>query len=197
MRRRFPRRPRRPMAPGARAGQIPHRARRMLIRANRLMAGGDHAVAAPVYAGLARRARDLAMPVRAAHLDLQSSRALLASGQAAAALNRATASLLTLIDAGRSRQAALLLSRVAGAFRDRGHETEAAQVEASVEEALRASGITVARSQEPEGEESARRRGSLPARCPGCAAPLQPDEVEWHGPASAECVYCGSAVKTF
>ena len=39
------------------------------------------------------------------------------------------------------------------------------------------------------------QRGSLPAKCDGCGAPLVPDEVEWHDAHTAECPYCGTIAK--
>jgi hypothetical protein len=35
----------------------------------------------------------------------------------------------------------------------------------------------------------------LPTHCPGCGAPLRPDEVEWLDEATAECAFCGSPVR--
>jgi hypothetical protein len=34
----------------------------------------------------------------------------------------------------------------------------------------------------------------LPARCPGCGAPVRGHEVEWTGPQSADCQYCGTSL---
>ncbi|MBU0702738.1 MAG: hypothetical protein KKC18_02600 [Chloroflexi bacterium] len=49
-----------------------------------------------------------------------------------------------------------------------------------------------ARQQAPQVTE---KRGSLPAGCGGCGAPLIPDEVEWHDPRTAVCPYCGTVAK--
>jgi len=35
----------------------------------------------------------------------------------------------------------------------------------------------------------------LPTNCPGCGGPIRSDEVEWTDDATAECPYCGSAVR--
>jgi hypothetical protein len=35
----------------------------------------------------------------------------------------------------------------------------------------------------------------LPTKCPGCGGPIHADEVEWSDEATAECPYCGSAVR--
>jgi hypothetical protein len=36
----------------------------------------------------------------------------------------------------------------------------------------------------------------LPTNCHGCGAPLHGDEVEWTDENTAECPYCGSAVRS-
>jgi len=35
----------------------------------------------------------------------------------------------------------------------------------------------------------------LPTHCPGCGAPVRPDEVEWLDSSTAECAFCGSPVR--
>ncbi|MFH1524617.1 MAG: hypothetical protein ABIF04_06605, partial [Chloroflexota bacterium] len=35
----------------------------------------------------------------------------------------------------------------------------------------------------------------LPTNCPGCGGPILADEVEWADEVTAECPYCGSAVR--
>ncbi|HEX9117672.1 MAG TPA: hypothetical protein VGA61_16500, partial [Anaerolineae bacterium] len=37
-------------------------------------------------------------------------------------------------------------------------------------------------------------RRVLPTHCPGCGAPLRPDEVDWLDEMTATCEYCGSPV---
>ena len=36
------------------------------------------------------------------------------------------------------------------------------------------------------------KRPALPTHCPGCGAPVRPDEVEWLDDLTAECAFCGS-----
>ncbi|MCB0118389.1 MAG: hypothetical protein KDD72_05130 [Anaerolineales bacterium] len=40
--------------------------------------------------------------------------------------------------------------------------------------------------------EAAQRKGNLPATCPNCGGPVRPNDVQWTGPNSAACSYCGS-----
>ena len=39
------------------------------------------------------------------------------------------------------------------------------------------------------------KRPPLPTHCPGCGAPVRPDEVEWLDDITAECAFCGSPVR--
>jgi hypothetical protein len=38
-------------------------------------------------------------------------------------------------------------------------------------------------------------RPVLPTNCPGCGGPLHAGELEWTDDITAECSYCGSAVR--
>ena len=165
-----------------------------LIRANQMAAHGNHAGAAWMYAILADGARERGMPVRAAHLDLQSSRAFLAAGEVSPARSRALSGLLALVSAGRSVQAARQLGRMDNDFRDHGHALEADQIQVEVSRAL------AGRPSAPEGSvgddaSAVVDRGQLPTRCPGCGARLLADEIEWRDATTATCVYCGSAIR--
>jgi hypothetical protein len=40
-----------------------------------------------------------------------------------------------------------------------------------------------------------RAKPLLPTTCPGCGGPIRADEVEWVDEVTAECPYCGSAVR--
>jgi hypothetical protein len=39
------------------------------------------------------------------------------------------------------------------------------------------------------------KKAPLPTHCPGCGAPVRPDEVEWLDDVTAECAFCGSPVR--
>jgi hypothetical protein len=39
------------------------------------------------------------------------------------------------------------------------------------------------------------RHGSLPTNCPKCGAPLHGGEVSWVDATTAECEYCGAAIR--
>ena len=44
----------------------------------------------------------------------------------------------------------------------------------------------------PAAPEPQHRADLLPSKCPGCGAPVRGHEVEWTGPQSADCPYCGT-----
>jgi hypothetical protein len=44
----------------------------------------------------------------------------------------------------------------------------------------------------PTAPEPQHRADLLPSKCPGCGAPVRGHEVEWTGPQSADCPYCGT-----
>lgn len=39
------------------------------------------------------------------------------------------------------------------------------------------------------------RKPVLPTHCPGCGGPVRANEVDWIDEATAECNWCGSAVR--
>ena len=80
------------------------------------------------------------------------------------------------------------------ALRSKGHNTQADQLEQEAAQILEKVGLSLdeARQQMPAVPE---KRGSLPAKCEGCGAPLVPDEVEWHDAHTGECPYCGTIAK--
>ncbi len=43
--------------------------------------------------------------------------------------------------------------------------------------------------------EESEKHPVLPTHCPGCGAPIHPDDVDWIDNVTAECEYCGSPVR--
>ena len=193
-RRPFRRRPplRRALRP---ARPLPNRARQALVRANRLLAEGQYAEAAGIFERLADRAEQGGALVRAAQLSLQAAKAHLAMDGIQAALARVRRAIRLLAQGGRPGRIPAVLDRACEALRSKGYDAEADQLEQEAAQALDELGLTVeeARRQAPTVPD---RRGTLPAKCGGCGAPLTPDGVEWHDSQTAECPYCGTISKT-
>jgi len=192
-RRRPFRRLRRPLLRGRRP--LPPRVRQALIRANRLMAEGQFAEAGGIFEQLSEEANQRGMLIRAADLALQSSRAYFAASDVDTALEWARQALRLFVRGGRVGRVPLVLSKMTSALRQKGYDAQADQLEREATQALEEVGLSLdeARQRAPQAVE---RRGSLPARCAGCGAPLVPDEVEWHDAHTAECPYCGTVAKT-
>jgi tetratricopeptide (TPR) repeat protein len=197
--RRRPRRPflrRRPPLPGASPPGRPlaSRLRKILIRANRLMAEERFAEAAAIYERLYREGEERGFTARAADLALQAARAYFAAEDVGAALKHAREALRLLVNSGRAGRIPQVLSKMVAALRDKGYDAQADELERETERILDQMGLSFeeARQQAPRVPET---RGTLPAKCGGCGAPLVPDEVEWHDAQTAECVYCGTILK--
>ncbi len=194
LRRRPPPPPPPPSAPPPRP-LLPPRVRQALARANSLMADGQFAEAADIFGQLADKAKELGRPIRAADLTIQAARAHLAAGNADAAVERAKQALLIFIRSGRVNRVPHLLARMTEALRNKGYHTEADELEHTVEDGLSEMGLSLEGVAQRVAAEKVERRGTLPAQCAGCGAPLVPDEVEWHDAHTAECPYCGTIVK--
>jgi hypothetical protein len=150
---------------------------------------GRFAEAAKVFERLSDRAKRFDMPLRAAGLDLQAARAHLAADDAEAGRDRAAEAFRWFVRGGRAKRVPQVLNRVQAALRERGYDAQALEgVGLSLDEAR-------SRAPRAPAAPSTERRGTLPASCSGCGAPLVPDEVEWHDAHTAECLYCATIVK--
>ncbi len=182
--------------PGAppRRPPLPPRVRRALTHANSLMADGQFAEAAYIFERLSEEARQRDMLVRAANLALQASRARLAADDVEAAVEQSQEALRLLARGGRAGRVPRVLSRITAALREKGYDAQADQLEQEAAQALEEMGLSLdeVRQRVPHVTE---KRGTLPAHCSGCGAPLVPDEVEWHDTHTAECPYCGTIAK--
>jgi len=187
LRRRPPRRP-----------PLPPRARRALLRANSLLTDGRFAEAADIFERMSEETKQRGMPVRAADLALQASRARFAADDVEGALERIGEALRLLVRGGRAERVPRVLARATDALREKGYDAQADQLEREAAQMLEEAGLSLdeVRRRAPHvSDQFAPQRGSLPARCGGCGAPLVPDEVEWHDAYTAECLYCGTVVK--
>ncbi len=174
---------------------LPLIARQALIRANELMSGSQFAEAAGIFGRLSDEAQQRGMPIRAADLSLQASRAHFAAGAVEAALDRASRALWLFVAGGRPGRIPIVLPRMTAALRQKGYEAQADRLEQEAARALEEAGISFGEAMQRATQLTSERRGTLPPRCEGCGAPLVPDEVEWHDAHTAECPYCGTLAK--
>ncbi len=184
-RRRFPRRP----------GPVRPVVRRALVRAHRALEQGDTEQAARIFLRLSRGAFERGMGLRAAGLLLEAAHAEALGGRAEEAVRHAGRALTALPKAPLPDRMVATAERLVEVLRQGGHEAEAEAVEGHLEERLREAGSSRQDVADRLAAGRAERRGELPAKCPSCAGPLLPNEVEWHNEQTAECPYCGSVVK--
>jgi len=202
---------RHPLRPPQGRRPLPPEVRRALDRANRLMASQQFAQAAVIFDRLSKKACQRGILVPAAALSLQSFRAHFTAGDVDAALERAREGLRLLIQGGRAGRVPNVLARMTAVLREKGYDAQADQLERQAARGLEEMGLSlgdgVSAPSSVQGSVAPRptiegtrgrpvQRGSLPASCSGCGAPLIPEEVEWHDVHTAECLYCGAVVKS-
>jgi hypothetical protein len=159
----------------------------LLIRANQSMNAGNYTAAAGDLEQLARAAEGRRGP-RAPIFHVQAGRARMLAGQPAEALQQLERGLGLLASRGRLRRLGRLGPRLVAEMRARGYADEAQQLSAYLENL--SPGI------EAESQVSApAKHPPLPTHCPGCGAPVHPDEIEWLDDATGECAYCGSPLR--
>lgn len=158
-----------------------------LMRANELLAAGNYQAAAEAYEQLARGAQTRGLP-HDAQLFLQAGRCRILAGQVPAAMTDLKQGLTLLAQRGNWPRFQNAARRAIADLNQRGLTAETAEIEALLKGALPASFVAEAAA----GPAPKRR---LPTTCPACGAPLHADEVEWSDEFTAECPYCGGAVR--
>jgi tetratricopeptide (TPR) repeat protein len=158
------------------------------------MAEGQFAEAAAIYERLYQEGVARGFVGRAADLALQAARACLAAEDIEAALRHAKEALRLLARSGRIGRIPRVLTRMTARLREKGYDAQAGELEQEAERILSEAGLSLEEA-ERQAPQMPEKRGTLPAKCEGCAAPVLPDEVEWHDAQTAECRYCGTVLK--
>jgi hypothetical protein len=169
--------------------------RRRQMRAARILADGNPGRAARKLQRLGHRLDRSGHPLPAAGVRMEAAYAEALGHRPQEALQSALFALDTFADAGWPQRIAPAILRIVRALRQNGHLAEAGELEQRLDQALQAVGATPRQITEQLDASRPASHGSLPAKCPSCGGPLFPDEVEWSDPMTAECLYCGSAVK--
>jgi hypothetical protein len=159
----------------------------LLKRANELLAAGDYPGAASTFAQLAANADGRNGPA-APFFHIQAGRANLLAGQKSAGYDEIKKGLVLLAERRRFPRLYKAGNRVIGELKQNAMTKEADDLTAWMKTALPI-GFTP-----PPGLEPA-KKPTLPTKCPSCGAAVHPDEVEWMDDVTAECAYCGSAVR--
>lgn len=159
----------------------------LLIRANQDMSAGNYAEAATDLEQLARAAEGRGGR-RAPMFHIQAGRAHLMAAQPVQALESLERGLGLFAARGRPRRLARIGSRLVAELDQSGFSAESQKLAVYLETlspGFRSASVT----------ESAEKHPRLPTHCPGCGAPVRPDEVEWLDDVTAECAFCGSPVR--
>ncbi len=167
---------------GRMAPQIPP----LLRRANQLMAAGDFAGAASALEQLARAAEARGGP-RAPFFYIQTGRAQVMAGQTAAALDSLERGLGLFAMRGQFARAINLGNRVVAELNQRGLVKESKQIAEYLK--------SVVPNANDLAKSATAKHPPLPTTCPGCGAPIRPDEVEWIDEITAGCAFCGTPVR--
>ena len=159
----------------------------LLINANQSIAAGDFAGAAGDLEQLARAAEGRGGR-RAPMIRIQAGRARLLAGQPDSALENIERGFGLLAARGRLRRLARLGNRMVAEFRQRGYAAESQKLADYLENLSPGFGAEQASA-------APAKRAPLPTHCPGCGAPVHPDDVEWLDDVTAECAFCGSPLR--
>ncbi len=158
----------------------------LLRRANQALSAGNYSEAASDYEQLARAAEARGGP-RAPFFFVQAGRCKVMAGKTAEGVQDLERGLGLFAMRGRLGKVTNVGQRIINELNARGLKKEALQLTDYLKEVAPGFGDSVS-------EPGAARRPALPTHCPGCGAPLRPDEVEWQDDATAVCEYCGSPV---
>jgi hypothetical protein len=151
------------------------------------MSDGDYVGAANTLEQLARAAEARGGP-RAPFFHIQAGRARAMAGQPEEALASLERGLGLFAVRGQSGKLAGFGNRLISELSQRGFTNESQQLVAYLENlspGFQASTTANAAVKHPP----------LPTHCPGCGAPVRPDEVDWLDDVTAECSFCGTPVR--
>jgi hypothetical protein len=160
---------------------------RMLNQANQLLAGGQPAQAALLFAQLAAELEATNHPRRAANLHAQAAHAFADSQDSQAAQTHARAALNLFIQNQMVRRTPVFYANITRKLNSKGMKNAAEALEK--EFGSRVGPLPVAVTP-PAGQ-----HGQLPTNCPKCGAPLHANEANWVDASTVECDFCGSLIR--
>lgn len=159
----------------------------ILQEANLAFDKGEYGRAAQLFERIAEGADARGGP-RASLFLLQAGRARILAGQAALGIPSLKRALEVMAERKQYQRLQDAGLRLVTELNDRGLKSEAVDIEILLK-------INLLSIPVPEANETPAQKPVLPTHCPSCGAALRPDEVEWLENLTAECGYCGSAVR--
>ncbi len=179
----FRRRPRRPGRPVSRAVN-------RLNQAHHLMNEGHYLQAANIFVTLAEGAIRRRIP-RAPFLFIQAGRAFLSGGKQAQGVKNIKRGLKLLADARRWGELYRVGNRLVDELNEKRLNEESNQLAEWLTAVLPENSEQVANVK----AEMKKRHPLLPTNCPQCGGIINSKEVTWIDDYTAECLFCGSAVR--
>jgi len=158
-----------------------------LSQANQLLAAGQPAAAAPLFAGMAGAMEASDHPRRAANLHAQAAHAFAEGQDGQNALVQARTALNLFLQTQMLRRTPVFFANITRKLADKGMKNAA---EALTKEFGARVGPVPATPALPAGHTR------LPTNCPKCGAPIHADEADWVDASTVECNYCGSLIRS-
>ncbi|MGB8214476.1 MAG: hypothetical protein WCE68_13040 [Anaerolineales bacterium] len=177
---------RHPQNPAPNAGPLGPGQLQALNQANQLVANGQPALAAPIFASLASAMEKENHPRRAANLHAQAAHAYADSRQEQPALAQARTALNLFIQYQMNQRTPMFYGNITRKLTNHGL-AGAAQALAQ-EYGGRVGAI-------PAAAPAPKHHGALPTNCPKCGAPLHSNEATWIDDITVECAYCGVSIR--
>jgi len=159
----------------------------LLRRSNELLSAGNPTEAARGLEQLARAA-EARGGRRAPTFYIHAGSALVLAGRPAEAVDLFERGLGLLAARGRSHKVSVVANRLLAELLDRGLTAESKHITDYLNNLAPGFGSDAS-------DPLPQRKAPLPTHCPGCGAPVRPDEVEWLDDITAECAFCGSPVR--
>ncbi len=159
----------------------------LLQRANQMIANGNYTEAASDFEQLARAVEARGGP-RAPLFYIQSGQARVMAGQTGPGVEYLERGLGLFATRWQLPRASNVGSRIIGELNQRGLTKEAQQITDYLKNLVPGFDSNLQAG-------APAKRPPLPTHCPGCGAPVRPDEVEWLDEVTAECAFCGSPVR--
>ena len=159
----------------------------VLQEANFAFDKGEYGRAGELFERIAETASARGGP-RAPIFYLQAGRARILAGQTALGMPSLKRGLELLAQRGQTARLHQAGMRVISELTERGLNNEASEIESWLQTILPTAPSV-------HSDPSVSKRPVLPTHCPSCGAAVRPDEVEWLDEVTAECAYCGSAVR--
>ena len=162
----------------------PHRAPPELRRANELMEKGNYADAAIAFEKIARHT-ETRRGARAPHFHLRAGRAYILSEDVEKGMPHLTRGLTMLAAKKQWEPFHRFGQQAVDELKELGLDEESQEIADLLEK----------RSPEKIELRRDKSRPTLPTQCSSCGAPIRSDEVEWIDEETAECLFCGNAVR--